>query len=308
MWPIFDNTRLARAHPAGHGLFERDMADNIISGGDLCGSFHHGRRPAAVNNGTIEGALLDATFAEEAIERLCDEAFHAEGAVIGGDDGGVAVLAEFLNVIGLVVDGVNGQEIFPLSAEESRSITGSLVQESSEVDHGRYADATSDEAREFNIVRDGKSVSERTENRDGLAGLEPCEEMRALSDDAVDDVEFRTATVRERLAMICDGEGPPEVGQRGDEVGICSFWFVSPLPSPLEGAQRSGLGRIAAVDLHELAGNAGWKVIQKERKAVVIRAELSIGLNRGEERASRTIVARPDTVERRQGRHEENPY
>lgn len=220
MRPVFDDAGLAGAHAAGHGLFEGDLAGDIEVGGDLGGGFHHGGGAAAIDDGAGERGGLAAVF-EECAKGLGDVAFHAEGAVIGGDDGGGAIghqlegiklrLARRIRRRCGGVEG-NGEEVFALRAKEGDGLGGSAGEGFGEVKHRGDADAAADEAGHFEVVRDVEADAKGAEEGELLTGVEACEEMGAAADDAVDDVDLGAAVGLN--AVVGDGEGAAEIGDR----------------------------------------------------------------------------------------------
>ncbi len=225
---VADDAGLAGAHTAGHGLFERELALDVEGGGDAGGGFHHGGGTAAVDDEVVEVAVGLLAGLKEFAEGVGDVAFHAEGAVVGGDDGGVVGGGEFLDVeqggaVGVGREDVggegDGEKVVALGTDEGGGAADHDGGEFfGEVDHGGDADAAADEAGVFEGGGDGEAFAEGAEDGDFLSGAELGELEGALADDAVEDVDFGVAIDPEAVAG--DGEGAAEVGEGGVEVGI----------------------------------------------------------------------------------------
>ena len=269
---VADDAGLAGAHSAGHGLFEGDLAWDVECGGDSGCGFHHGGWAAAVDDDVVEVGFFFEAILEEAAEGVGDEAFHAEGAVVGGDGGGVVELGEFFDVFDWVAFGAGGdsvggegerEEIVALGADEGGGVGHHGSGESvGEVEHWGDSDAAADEAGVFECWGDGEADAEGAEDGDFLSGAELSELEGSLANDAVEDFDFGVAIGPGALAG--DGEGAAEVGERGVEVGVGGGGrFEGGVEGfgrgPVEGARCFVVGGdvgVGAVDLHELAGGA----------------------------------------------------
>jgi hypothetical protein len=303
---VADDAGLAGAHAAGHGLFEGDLAGNIECGGDAGGGFHHGGGAAAVDDEVVEMAVGLLAGVEEFAEGVGDVAFHAEGAVVGGDDRGVVGGAEFFDVeeggaVGVGGEDVggegDGEEVMALGADEGGgAIDHDGGEFFGEVEHGGDADAAADEAGVFEGGGDDEAFAEGAEDGDFLAGAELGELEGALADDAVEDVDFSVAIDPEAVAG--DGEGAAEVGEGGVEIGIvgegerggggCVGFFAGPGEDVGFGVVVGGGEGVSAVEFDELAGGAAGEAVKAEDEAVVISAKAAVFLDGGGEGAARS--------------------
>jgi hypothetical protein len=293
---VADDAGLAGAHSAGHGLFEGDLARDVEGGGDAGGGFHHGGGAAAVDDEVAEVAVGFLAGVEEFAEGVGDVAFHAEGAIIGGDDGGEVHVGEFFDVEEGGAVGVGGahvgregegEEIVTLGADEGGGAVGHLLGEGvGEVEHGGDADASADEAGVFEGVRDVEALAEGAEDGDLLPGAELGELEGALADDAVENVEFDVAIDPEAVAG--DGEGAAEVGEGGVEVGVVGEgergvgFFAGPGEDVGAGVVVGEHVGVGAVELYELAGGTAGEAVQAKDEEVMVGAEAAVFLDGGD--------------------------
>lgn len=140
VWGVldFDDAGLAGGHAAGHGLFEADLAIDVVLGGKFGDGVHHGMGAAGVDD-----CLVRASEAVEGLfEVVGDEAFMTQGTIVCGDEGFEAETGELM---GLVVLESDGQEVFGLCADKGGGLPVGLMHGVCEVEHWGEADASADE-------------------------------------------------------------------------------------------------------------------------------------------------------------------